>query len=118
MAAPSIKYRIYVRFFLLLCLTFLVGVKAISITRTISSSLKKEVLATDSESENETEKNPEKIGTEKENEFAIINDQMAYGNVITGYVIHKTAYSNQYISAHYSNINTPPPDSFRFLPLA
>jgi len=103
---------------LLLCLTVLVGVKTISLTRIISSSLKKEVLATDSESENETEKNPEKVGPEKEKEFAIISDYMAYSNVITGCVIHKTAYANHYISAHFSNINTPPPDNFHFLPIA
>ena len=110
------KYFYYIRFLLLVCLTVLIGLKTISIITGVSSSVKKEVLAT--ENDTDSEKKTEKTDTEKEQEFALFNDYNAHINGVTGDVIHKTIYSNRYQSAHFANISIPPPDTFTFLHLA
>lgn len=115
MSALSIKYLTYIRFLLLISLTVLIGFKTVAVVKSISSIIKKEVLAT--EYGNDTEKKSEKTDTEKEKEFALINECNIGVTDIKDVVIHKTIYSDQYQSANFANISIPPPDTFTILPL-
>jgi len=111
-SAPSTKYLTYIRFFLLISLTALIGFKTVAVVKSISSAIKKELLAT--EYDNDTEKKSEKTDTEKEKEFALINEFGARAVFSPVVVIHKTAYLNQYQSANFANISIPPPDTSPF----
>ncbi|MFD0750376.1 hypothetical protein ACFQZS_09505 [Mucilaginibacter calamicampi] len=84
--------------------------KTFSVITSVSSSVKKEVLA--AENDTDTEKKTEKTDTEKEKEFALFNEHNLYISDITIDIVHKTIYSNRYQSAHFANISIPPPDTF------
>lgn len=115
MSALSIKYLTYIRFLLLISLTVLIGFKTVAVVKSIASSIKKEVLAT--EYDNDTEKKSEKTNTEKEKDFALINECGMCAIFSPVVVVHKTIYLNQYQSANFANISIPPPDTFALLPL-
>ena len=109
MSAPSTKYLTYIRFFLLISLTVLIGFKTVAVVKSIASGIKKEVLAT--VYDNDIEKKSAKTDTEKEKEFALINDCGMRPIVSPVVVVHETIYLNQYQSANFANISIPPPDN-------